>query len=104
MDRAVYWISYSQGESQAGLPFMKAIVRQETIVHWQLRPVVDCIEPGHSGWLMQRGLPKGVGGHQEEFDLPSDYPWFLDSRRALQYKQKKKEAEDIFSSPYLSPE
>ena len=41
------------------------------------------MERGRPGWLMQRGLPLGIGGYQEEFDLPLTYPWFIESRRAL---------------------
>ena len=78
--RCVRWVSYSQCEAKSGLPFMKAIVRpsRSGAVHRQLRPVVDCMEPGRPRCLMQRGLPLGDGGHQEEFEVPPTCPWFIE--------------------------
>ena len=105
LKRCVRWVSYSKCEAKSGLPFMKAIVRpsRSGAVHWQLRPVVDCIEPGRPGWLMQRGLPLGVGGHQEEFELPLTYPWFIESRRALQHQLKMNEADGGSTSASPDP-
>ena len=74
---------------------MKAVQRPRkgNVVHWRLRPVTDLMEPSRPGWLMQRGLPQGIGGIQEEFDLPTAYPWFLESRRAIQHQSRLKEME-----------
>ena len=103
--RRVEWVSYSQGESKSGLAFMKAIIRGDA-VHWQLRPVLDCLEPGRTGWLTQRGLPKGIGWHKLEFELSDEYPWFIESRRALQMQQRRQEADggSTLASPDLFAE
>ena len=93
--RHVEWVSYSIGEARSKLPFMKAITRRGNIVHWQLRPVVQCMEPRRPGWLMQRGVPLGIAGHEDEFGLSDKYPWFIESRRALQIQQKKNEADGV---------
>ena len=90
--RRVEWVSYSVGEARSRLRHMKAIIRGGAIVHWQLRPVLECMEPNRPGWLMRKGMPRGIGGHEEEFGLSEAYPWFIESRRALQIQQGKNEA------------
>ena len=91
--RQVAWVSYSIREANSGLRFMKAIRRPGGYVHWQLRPVIDCMERKRPGWLLQRGVARGIGGHEEEFGLSTAYPWLIDSRRALQIQQRKTEAD-----------
>ena len=87
------WVSYSIGEARSKLQYMKAIIRRDTIVHWHLRPVVECMEAKRPGWLMARGMSRGIGGHEDEFGLSEEYPWFIESRRALQIQQRKHEAD-----------
>ena len=87
------WVSFSCGDAMSKLPYMKAIIRLNGIVHWQLRPVVDCMVTNRPGWLMQKGVLRGVGGHRDEFGLSARYPWFIESRRALQIQQRKHEAD-----------
>ena len=74
----VEWVSYAFDEARSQLPFMKAIPRRVKIGCWHLRPVVQCIEPKRPGWLMARGMPRGIGGHGEEFELSEEYPWFIE--------------------------
>ena len=83
--RSVVWVSYSLGEARSKLPYMKAISRGVVIVHWLLRPVVECVEAKRPGWLMARAMPRGIGGHEEELGLAEAYPWFFVSRRAVSY-------------------
>ena len=64
-DRRVEWVSYSCGEANSSLKYMKAIWRPGAIVHWQLRPIVDCMEPKRTGWLVQNGLVHGIEAHRE---------------------------------------
>ena len=90
--RRVEWVSYSVGEARSTLPYMKAISRGN-IVHWLLRPVVECMDASRPGWLMARGVRRGIGGHSDEFGLSEAYPWFIESRRALQIQQRKHEAD-----------
>ena len=82
--RRVEWLSYSYGEANSGLKYMKAISRGNNRVHWCLRPVLECMEPSRMGWLMAKGISRGIDGHETEFDLSTEYPWFIESRRALQ--------------------
>ena len=100
--RRVQWVSFSQVEAKSGLAFTKAISRENGVGHWHLRPAVDLMEPTRAGWLLQRGVPGGTGGHQEQFGLSEDYPWFIDSRRALQTQRRKNEADG--GSPLASSE
>ena len=95
--RRVEWVSYSDGEAKSKLRYMKAIRRTcecgKVIVHWQLRPMLDCIETERSGWLTQRGMKGGPGFLSDEFELDTEYPWFIESRRALSLQQRKHEAD-----------
>ena len=86
--RRVQWVSFSKGEAKTGLAFTKAISRENGVGHWHLRPAVDLMEPTRAGWLLQRGVPGGTCGHQEQFGLSEDYPWFIGSRRAVGVPQK----------------
>ena len=76
--RRVERVSYSFGEARSQLPFMKAITHRVKIGCWHLRPVVQCMEPKRPGWLMARGMPRGIGGHEGEFELSEEYPWFIE--------------------------
>ena len=91
--RRVHWVSFSQGEAESGLPFMMAICRPNGIVHWLLRPVTRLMDPKKTGFFGTRGIRSGTGEFQEEFGLSEDYPWFIESRRALSPQQRKHEAD-----------
>ena len=97
--RRVYWVSFSQGEAKSGLPFMKAIVRNGSIVHWSLSSVASLMDKKRPGWLGQRGIRRDI---QEEFGLSEDYPWFIESRRAVQTQRRKHIADG--GSPLASSE
>ena len=76
--RRVEWVSYSVGEARSKLRFMKAIIRGGIIVHWHLRPMVECMEAKRPGWLMARGMPRGISEHEGEFELSEESPWFIE--------------------------
>ena len=73
--------------------YMIAISRERTIVHWQLRPVIDRMEKGRPGWLTQRGLVNGVGGPVDEFGLSETILGSSSHERALQIQQGRHEAD-----------
>ena len=100
--RRVQWVSFSQGEAKSGLPFMKAIVRNGSIVQWSLSSVASLMDKKRPGWLGQRGIRSGTGDIQEEFGLSEDYPWLIGSRRVVQIQRRKHIADG--GSPLASSE
>ena len=100
--RRVHWVSFSQGEAEFGLPFMMAICRPNGIVHWLLRPVMNLMDPENmSDFKGGRKLYRRRG-FQEEFGLSEDYPWLIESRRAVQIRRRKHIADG--GSPLASSE
>ena len=93
--RRVEWVSYSDGEAKSKLRYMKAIRRTceggQDIVHWQLRPVIEVMEPYERGWLMKGGLRRIIDVISDEFELVREYPWFIESKRDLNHQRRKHE-------------
>ena len=98
--RRVEWVSYSDGEAKSKLRYMKAIRRTceggQDIVHWQLRPVIDVMTPDdkqRGDKMRLRSLQLRKDFISDEFELDREYPWFIESRRALTHHQRKHEAD-----------
>ena len=51
---------------------------------------------------MQKRIHSGIDGHAEDFGLPDKYPWLIESRRAVQARMRKYEAD--LGSPLASSE
>ena len=67
--------------------------------------MLDCIETERSGWLTQRGMKGGPGFLSDEFELDTEYPWLLESRRAASVQQRRHEADGgstLASSDFFS--
>ena len=101
--RHVEWVSFSSLEARSGIGYMKAVCRGKNIVHWSLKPVIEVMEPSRGGWLLARGIARGIDGHGEEFELPTSYPWFIESRKALQDRPRSDEADGVNTEAASDP-